>query len=117
MNINFVDEMDVVDDAYSLLAKRLGAALEAAEAVVEAKALVDDGRMALLTAGVEGKNEAQREAAMRASLSVEYGILAAAEERARWTRHQADVAQLEVDRVRLRVRLMELAAGMERPAA
>ena len=109
-NIDFDQFADDIDGAYVFLADRLGAALEAAEAVVEARAMVDRGRTALLNAGVDGKNEAQREAAIRGSLAVEYGILADAESDARRMRHQADVAQLEVERLRLRVRLMELAA-------
>lgn len=110
-NIDFDQFADEIAGAYQFLAERLGVALEAAEAVVDAQALVDRGRTALLNAGVDGKNEAQREAAIRASLSVEYGMLAGAEADARRLRHQANVAQLEVDRLRLRVRLMELAAG------
>lgn len=117
MDINFVDEMDAVDGAYVFLAERLGDAMEAASALVEAKTQVERGRAALLNAGVEGRNEAQRDAVIRAALSVEYGVLAAAEELARRANHNAALAQLEVDRLRLRVRLMELAAGRERVAA
>ena len=118
MDINFVTEMEDVDGAYSFLAERLGEAFEAADRVVWLKCDLEKARAAALVKGeVDGKNEAAREAALRVHLQAQYCSLEAAEGRARWTRHQADMAQLEVDRVRLRVRLMELVAGQERAAA
>jgi len=117
LDINFVDEMDAMDGAYEFLAERQGEAFEAADRVVRLKFDLDLARAAALAGGeINGKNEAQREAELRVLFRDAYNSLQAAEGRARFTRHQADVAQLEVDRIRLRVRLMELAAGQERAA-
>lgn len=118
MNIDFVTEMENVDEAYAFLAARVGEAFEAADRVTRLKWDLEKARAGALVKGeVDGKNEAAREATLRTRFQAEYGTLDAAEGRARWTRHQAELAQLEVERIRLRVRLMELAAGRERQTA
>lgn len=117
MNIDFAVEMENVDGAYEFLAERQGVAFEAADWVARVKSSLEVSRAAALASGeVDGKNETQREAVLRTRFQSQYETLNAAEGRARQTRHQAEIAQLEVERIRLRVRLMELAAGHERAA-
>lgn len=118
MNINVETEVETVDRAYGELAKALMAAQLAAEWQAQAKCDLDTARASALAAGeVDGKNESVREALLRKKLAAHYTMLAGAEKRVRETRHAAELAQLEVERIRLRVRLMELAAGRERLAA
>lgn len=117
MDINFADEMDAVDGAYAYLAERQVVAFDAAEQVARLKCELELARAeALVNGPIYGKNEAARDAELRVRFQEQYGALDVAEAGARLTRHQADVARLEVERLRLRVRLMELAAGQERAA-
>lgn len=122
MNINVETEVETVDRAYGELAKALMAAQLAAEWQAQAKCDLDTARASALASAlaageVDGKNESVREALLRKKLAAHYTMLAGAEKRVRETRHAAELAQLEVERIRLRVRLMELAAGRERLAA
>jgi hypothetical protein len=115
MNFDLVDEMDVVDEVYGQLARAALAAQQAAEELAQAKFDLARERAAMIVAGlVEAKNEATREAYLRERLSSHYVALAVAERESRQAQVSSELAQLKVDRVRLRVRLMELAAGQER---
>ena len=118
MNIDLTNEMETAGRAYAMLAEAVQAAAQAAEELAQAKFGLERERASMIVAGlVEAKNEATREAYLRERLSSMYTGLAMAEREARGTRYHVEMAQLEVDRVRLRVRLMELAAGQERVAA
>ena len=118
MKITFDYEMDNVDVAYDELVAALGFASVAADKLAKAKFDLDAARARTLASGqVEAKNEATREALLRELLAEKYQALALDEAQMRERRHAAEVAQLEVDRVRLRVRLMELAAGQAESAS
>ncbi len=117
MNIDLMDEMDAVEVAYGALAHAVRAAGIAANSLAGAKSDLDCERALALAEGIEAKNEAMREAALRVRFADDYENLSFLERQARETRLSAELAQLEVDRVRLRVRLMELAAGQERQTA
>lgn len=84
----------------------------AADKLAAAKHELERSRAQALASGqIEAKNETTREALLRELLVEKHEALAQAELKMREKRYQADIAQLEVDRIRLRVRLMELAAG------
>ena len=108
-NIN--DNVAEVDRAYAGLSQAVAEAHVANEAAIVAKCALERARAEALLAGVDGKNEAQREAQLRSLLGPQFDALAEAECAAREARHAAELAQLEVDRVRLHVRLVELVAG------
>lgn len=118
MKIEFDYEMEVMDLAYAELASALDFAAVTADKLALAKYELETARAVALAGGqVEAKNEATREALLRELLAKKYEALAQAEAQMRETRLAAELAQLEVDRIRLRVRLMELAAGQRELAA
>lgn len=118
MKIEFAYEMDGVDVAYEELVSARGYEAVAADKLARAKYELEEARAKALAGGqVEARNETMREALLRELLAEWYEHLYQAELQLREKRHAAEIAQLEVDRVRLRVRLMELAAGQERVAA
>ncbi|WP_104990836.1 hypothetical protein [Deinococcus sp. NW-56] len=65
----------------------------------EAHAIVD---------GVEGRNEAERKANLRLSLSEEYSALKAAQDDLRDARRDLDVAQAMLNTLRYQLRLLEV---------
>ncbi len=69
------------------------------------------GRAELLAAGIEGSNQKQRDA----NLEIELSSLKAEEDRISAhsidTRLEMDIAQIEVDRCKMLVRLMEIEAA------
>lgn len=117
MNIDLMIEMDAVEVAYGALAHTVRAAGIAANSLAGVKSDLECERALALAEGVEAKNEAAREALLRVRFADDYEHLASMERQARETRLSAELAQIEVDRIRLRVRLMELAAGQRELAA
>lgn len=118
MKIEFAYEMDGVDVAYEELVSARGYEAVAADKLARAKYELEEARAKALAGGqVEARNETMREALLRELLAEWYEHLYQAELQLRERRHAAEIAQLEVDRVRLWVRLMELATGQERVAA
>lgn len=89
-----------LEDAHITLCGAVTAHAEAKRALELAEALK-------LCAGVEGKNEAQRDARMRLELSAEYTALAEAEDALTETRCAYEVARLEWDLARYSVRALE----------
>lgn len=113
---DFDEVMEAARKAYVGLELRMGDAWSTAEGVLQAKVELEAKRAEALAAGVEARNEACREALLRVRFASEYEALARREEDARWAKHALDVSQAEVDCIRLRVRIMEMAAGLERRA-
>lgn len=117
MNFEIEQELSDVDMAYKSLAHTMRMAWEAADSLAGEKADLEQRRAEALAAGVEAKNEATREAILRLRFADQYDLLTVLEGDVRGTRLGQELAQLEVERIRLRVRLMELAAGRERQTA
>ncbi|MDQ3397548.1 MAG: hypothetical protein M3511_07215 [Deinococcota bacterium] len=80
-------------------------------AQVEAKRALELARARLICQGVEGKNEAQREAVMRLELQTEHDALFQAEVALTEARCTLDRARLEWDLARYTVRALENTRG------
>lgn len=117
MNIDLETELRTADRAYGALALAVEADYLATETAASTKIVWDQARAKAISEGIIGKNAEEREANLRLELANEYERLAAAERGVREARYRAEDARLEVERLRLRVRLLELAAGQERVTA
>lgn len=96
---------------YGTLACAMKSAHKFGEKAIAAKAALETARADATLAGrIDGKNEAQREAAARLVLADEYDIAETAESRARLARHELDLARLSVEELKARLRLAELLA-------
>ena len=73
----------------------------------EAKRALELAKAYKLYEGVEGKNEAQREAKLRLELHAEHAALDEAEDALTEARCSLDTAKLEWDLVRYQVRMLE----------
>ena len=80
----------------------------AVTAHAEAKRSLERAEATKLCEGVEGKNEAQRDARMRLELEAEYTALAEAEDALSEARCAYEVARLEWDLARYSVRALEV---------
>ena len=98
-----------VEDAHITLCGAVTAHAEAKRALELAEAVK-------LCKGVEGKNEAQRDARIRLELNAEYAALAEAEDALTETRCAYEVARLEWDLVRYQVRMLEPKVTLEAAA-
>jgi hypothetical protein len=78
-------------------------------AQAEAKRALELARARLICAGLEGRNEAQREAAMRLELQAEHDALFSAETALTEARCQLDCARIEWDTTRYTIRALEVA--------
>lgn len=74
----------------------------------EAKRVLELAEARKLCEGVDGKNEAQRDAKLRLELSAEYIALAEAEDTLTEARCALEVARLEWDLARYRLRVLEV---------
>ena len=79
----------------------------AVTAHAEAKRALELAEALKLCEGVEGKNEAQRDARMRLELSAEHTALAEAEDALTEARCAYEVARLEWDLARYQIRALE----------
>lgn len=96
---------------YETLADAMRWAFTAGEIAIETRAALEAARAAATLDGrIEGKNEAQREAASRTVLAKEYDSAEGREAIARQARHDLELAKLAVEQVRLRLRLAEVLA-------
>ena len=103
-----------IDDVHASLADALRAAQDAAEQAIAVKVALEKARAALVHDGdVAGKNEAEREADLRHKLAGQYALLEKNERVARVARHRVELARLEVDALRMQLRVAELAAREE----
>ena len=95
--------------AYENLSVATIDAYHAGEDAITAKNILERRKLAGLADGtIEGKNTDLREAAARIVLEVEYANAEATDDDARLTRHDLDLARIEVERVRAMLRLHEL---------
>lgn len=81
--------------------------LGAAAAHTEAKRSLNLAEVKQRQAGVEGKNDTERDASLRLTFSKEYEVLEQAEDQLNEARCQLDVATLHWDLVRYQTRLYE----------
>lgn len=88
----------------------------AVTAHAEAKRALELAEALKLCEGVEGKNEAQRDAKLRLELAVEYTALAEAEDALTEARCALEVARLEWDLARYSVRALEVTVSLEAAA-
>lgn len=96
---------------YGTLDCALRGAHKFGEKAIAAKAALEAARADATLAGrIDGKNEAQREAAARQALATEFDAADAADERARLARHELELARLSVEELKMRLRLAELLA-------
>jgi hypothetical protein len=103
---------------YEAQASALRRSFRMSEEALKAKSALEKARtVATLDGRIEGKNEAQREAAARLLLAQEYSDLESAEWHARLARHDLELTHLTVEELRLRLRLAELLAQRQGEAA
>ena len=103
---------DALSNSYRQLKSALAEALEAAERVANARRVLEFGRDALMLNGkLDGKNEAIREAQARTEMSTEVYDLEAAESQQRQAKFMVELARLDVEEQRAKLRLMELQAA------
>jgi len=101
-----------ISTAYDQLTHATTAAFIAAETAANAKAALEVARAEATHDGrIDGKNQEQREAQARQVLTCQYNALEVADTAARYTRHGLDLARIEVERVRVILRLAELTSG------
>lgn len=82
------------------------------------KAAYENARAAgLLNGTISGKNEAERDAAARQVCAAELATWQRSTDDARLSRHQLDMAALDVEELRLLVRLDEVEAFAGKPCA
>jgi hypothetical protein len=107
--ITFTD----LTNAYDKLAVATAVAFETGETAANAKRILEVAHADALTAGrIDGKNTEQREALARQILADEFAALDAAATAARHSRHELEMARIEVERVRALLRLAEWTAAM-----
>lgn len=103
-----ITECDITN-AHRQLADAMRRAFAEGEREIVARRDLEARRAEAIRDGrIEGKNEAQREAAARAVLGHWFDGVEACEGLARLARHDLDMARLVVDELRLRLRLAEL---------
>ncbi len=103
-----------ITEVYKTLAEALRVAQDAAEKAVMIKLRLEAVRMASIRSGViTGKNEAEREANMNHLFIAYYTDVEVHEREAREARHRVELARLEVDALRMQLRVAELAAREE----
>lgn len=88
----------------------------AVTAHAEAKRTLELAEAVKLCEGVDGKNEAQRDARVRLELSAEYTALYETEDALTETRCAYEVARLEWDLIRYQVRVLEPKVALEAAA-
>ena len=100
---------DVINDAYGTLRTAQEQAYLHGERVIDAKSDVESKLLGRLADGsIVGKNQALRDAYAREVLASEYATLEIAEEANRTAKLDLDLARLEVDRLKMLLRLAEL---------
>ena len=72
---------------------------------------LEEHKAVAISTGVEGKNAEQRAANLRLLLGDRYTALDLGQNNYNVARHEAELAELELTRVKLTIRLMELASN------
>ena len=73
-----------------------------------AKMELDEAKAAALVNGIEGKNAEQRAANLRVMLEDKYNYLSQMQDQYDQEKNEANLAELELTRIQLTIRLMEL---------
>lgn len=100
------------DLAAQLLREKLEAYHETAQAASEAKQLLEDHRNMHLRKGIDAKNQAERDAQLAGLVAEQGWKVQSAEADLAEARLELELARLEWDRCRYRLRLLEVAAGL-----
>lgn len=103
-----------INEVYAALAKAQKEYLESGIYLAGRQKALADEKATLLREGVEGKNVAEREANMALELEPEQIQVDAADIAHKHAKFQLDKAHQEVSRLRLIVRVWEVAAGLQR---
>ena len=108
---------EIIDYAINDLADTKKNYRDITEKLIAAKNALETCRLVKLSTGeIDGKNTEMREASARAILDDEYTLVAKLEEHERATKLDLDLAYLELDRVKMQLRLMELSKLPPSPA-
>jgi len=111
MNESMVTEQDV-RNAYAALYDAMIVYNRAAKELVDAKRKLESERADAISRGmITGKNAEEREASARSVCAPRYTWLEEAETAERLARDTLDTAKLEVEMIRLLVRLISIASG------
>jgi len=100
------DEINSVVD--SVKANKM-ATFSAAYQLGLGKNKLEDAKAVAIVNGIEGKNVAERDANLRLLLEDKYNNFALLQEDYDEARHNADLSELDLTRITLTIRLMELA--------
>ena len=106
-----IDLNELTHDLYNAaenLVRAKAEMLDAAEKVITAKISLDDVEADLTAAGIEGKNAEERKANLRHVTSPHRETLEQAEKAERARRYDLEVAQINLDQMRYRLRIAEL---------
>jgi hypothetical protein len=105
---------DEIVIAYQRLAETTEALYEANEIEITCRSKLANAKLCGLADGtIEGRNADLREAKARELLADEYEALYAAESSTRANNLEFELARIEVENVRARLRLAELVAGVK----
>jgi hypothetical protein len=102
-----------IQNAYTILKERTLAAAHAAEQVATNQETLRWAKARRLMTKVEGANEAQREANLRLMLEPQYLAVADSERIANATDCALKLAQMEVESLKMQLRVMELESQRE----
>ena len=97
-----------VDEAIDQLRVARLAAFSAAYQLALGNKELEEYKAVAISTGVEGKNAEQRTANLRLLLKEHYAKLALLQDDYNEARHEAELAELELTRIKLTIRLMEL---------
>ena len=99
---------DMITLAYQYISDAREGVHAAIKAETEAKSALESDRKTLIINGIAGKNAEEREANLRDALSERYAELEIAAAFTASERLSYDLAALEVDRIKLTIRALEL---------
>ncbi len=113
--MNIVDEK-TISNAFTWLENAKSAYHLSANALIAAKRDLEIAKLAGLASGtIDGKNAELREAAARTLLADKYTALETAELNERNDRFEMELAQLEIERVKMLLRLDEITVSIPLP--
>ena len=102
---------DAIALAYQHLAEARQGLFDAVAEETRARCELEADRIVLIIGGITGKNAEEREASLRHELAGKYRALEESTAKTAEERLDYDLAGLEVDRIKLTIRALELDAG------
>jgi hypothetical protein len=102
-----MNEIEITNAYNELAAAKTEYHFAEEEAIIAREALESARLTGLADRTITGTNEALREASARGILAEQYAAVRVAEARARHARYMLDMAQIDVDAIRARLRLLE----------